>query len=405
MKKILFLAFNYPFGHFGPSDQCTTKIMQALSQTTQYEIHNVSYAGERQNYAIIDGVHIHKLGFPEKIHNRAKWLIRLLLVLKLPLYPFTKLFNCKKLYRACIPILKEDKYDIVVAQCNPEESVWAGTWLKKNGYANQLVVLFWDNIYGKLPRWMVLERFALRRQRKSENFIAKFADTLVSLYPIRDFHIKYGDVPNAIGKRVYLGIPSIAPPKPLHDSKYSYVIQNDKINILYSGTVFRSEYVAYLVELLNKTNCAEKINLIFFSRGVSVEDFSRFGNSFKGSIQTNGWIPIDELLALYSKMDYFLSFPGIPTAIRSKVFEYMSYGKPLLLLYDDDSDVNVSTFSRYPFCLSVDQRRSANDNSKIVETYLIENKGKYVNFNDVERLFPYDSISAYINLFNIFQER
>lgn len=401
MKKILFLTFDYPFGHFGPSTQCTTKIMQALFQTGQYEIHNISYAGVKKNYADIEGIHIHKLGFPERLHHRPKWLIHLLLLIKLPIYPFTKYINCRRLYKACVPILQKERFELVVAQCNPEESVWAGTWLKKNGFADKLMIIFWDNIYGKVPRRVIPKRFALNRQRKAENFIAKYADTIVSLYPLMDFHKKYGDVSNAIGKRVYLGIPSITPPKHLQASKYSYVIQKNRINILYSGTIFRKEYVSYLVELFNYTNCAEKINLIFFSRGVSEEEFSVFKNNFKGTIQTNGWIPLEELLALYPSVDFFMSFPGNPTAICSKVFEYMSYGKPLLLIYDDDNDVNVATFSRYPFCHSIDKRKPAKNNSKAVEAYLAENTGKKIVFEEVERIFPYDTVSAYVDLFSV----
>lgn len=40
MKKILFLSFSYPYGHFGPSDQCTMKIMDALVRTGKFEVHN-----------------------------------------------------------------------------------------------------------------------------------------------------------------------------------------------------------------------------------------------------------------------------------------------------------------------------------------------------------------------------
>lgn len=398
MKKILFLTFSYPYGHFGPSDQCTTRIMETLVRTGKYEVHNVSFSGDNNQYPIIEGVHIHSLSLKESIQNRPAWLIRLLLMLKLPHYPYTKRESSKRIYKICTKLIESEQYDLVVAQNNPEESVMVGTWLKKNGYIDRLMIIFWDAIYGKLPRRVIPKQFALRRQFEAENKIAEYADLLVSLYPLKTFHNQYGDVPNALGKRDYLGIPSVTHPKSLGASSYKHVIKEDKINMLYSGTIFRSEYVAYLVELLNKTTYAESINLIFFSRGVSESDFANYKNNFKGTIHLSGWIPINDLLSLYPDVDYFLSFPGNPTAICSKVYEYMSYGKPLVLLYDDDNDVNVSTFSRYPACLSLDERLASDKHIHSLEEYIMRTKNVSISFEEVEKLFPNDTASAYQNL-------
>ena len=76
----------------------------------------------------------------------------------------------------------------------------------------------------------------------------------------------------------------------------------------------------------------------------------------------------------------------------------MSYGKPLVLLYDDDNDVNVSTFSRYPACLSLDQRCASDKHIHHIEEYLLQTKKVIVPFERVEELFPNDTASAYKNL-------
>ena len=138
--------------------------------------------------------------------------------------------------------------------------------------------------------------------------------------------------------------------------------------------------------------------MIFFCRGVDESVFEECRKNFKGTIYSSGWIPIDDLLALYPKVNYFLSFPGNPTAIRSKVYEYMSYGKPLIILYDDDSDVNVRTFSRYPACLSIDERLKNSEQINEVENYLENTKECEINFEKVEELYPLDTVSAYTAL-------
>lgn len=400
MKKILFLTYNYPYGHFGPSDNCSLRIMKALLQSGYYEVHNISYSGDKKNYDELPGVILHDLGFPEKTNNCPSWLKRILLMLKLTIYPFTDPLTCYRLYKATKVIIKKEKFDLVIAQHNPGPSVWAGVWLKKYGFIDRLGVIFWDSIYGKIPRRVVPKAFALKRQRRAETIIARHANSLVSLYPLRKFHEENGEIPEAKGKRVYLGIPSIAKPPQMPESSYKDALKEGSINILYSGTIFRTEYVAYLVRLLNQISGAERLNLIFFSKGVSDEDFARLKCQFKGTIYSSPWIKLNELLALYPHIDFFLSFPGNPTAIRSKVFEYMSYGKPLLLLYDDDKDVNIHTFSKYPANLAIDERKDPSHYIQITSDFLKEMQGKNIPFDDVEKLFPEDTVSAYVSLIN-----
>lgn len=76
----------------------------------------------------------------------------------------------------------------------------------------------------------------------------------------------------------------------------------------------------------------------------------------------------------------------------------MSYGKPLLLLYDDDRDVNVSTFSRYPAFTALDVRERAENIIVPLDRFITENKGKEIPFEMTEKLFPSDTAKAYVDL-------
>lgn len=404
MKKILFIAFNYPYGNFGPSTNCTLRIMKKLSETGQYEVHCISYKNCGQTtYEIAPNVIIHEIPIKARSHRQTKIFIYLKHLFSLATYPYNNICWDKKHYYACKELLSNLHFDLVVSQYATEPCLTSAIRLKKNGdIDNKLMVIFWDAIYGKLPRRIIPKKFALHRQRKAEDEIARHVDKLISLYPLKAFHDEYGDVPNASGKRVYLGIPSIVKPKSLGDSAYKHVIQEGRINMLYSGTIFRSEYVRYLVELLNQTSFADRINLIFFSKGVDDDDFLRLKKNFKGNLQFSGWIPLYDLLALYPFIDFFVSFPGNPTAIRSKVFEYMSYGKPLILLYDEDNDVNVTTFARYPACISLDERINIIENLSSTNSFISEFYQKEVPFEKTEQLFIKDSPSAYIKLIDEF---
>lgn len=398
MKKVLFISFNYPKGNFGPSTNCTLRIMKELCSSGRYEVHCLSYTGDKNTYDLVPQVICHEIPLTPPDKKRHKFVEHLRLLFSVTTFPFNSLSEDRKHYKACRDFLPYQQFDIVIGQYATEPCLKTAIELKKAGCINKLVILFWDGIYGKLPRRFIPKSFAIRRQRKAEDEIAKYADVLVSLYPIKEFHDKFGDVPNAIGKRVYLGIPSIIKPMIDRHSTYEYIIQKGKINILYSGTIYRASHLTYIVSLLNKTQYAPKINLVFFCKGVSKDVFEQLQPQFKGSIFYSSWIPVDELLALYTLVDFFVSFPGNPRSICSKVYEYMSYGKPVILLSDSEDDVNVSTFSRYPACISIKQHGDLLDNCLLVEDFITHNLGRTIPYNETLDLFKSDSPGAYVEL-------
>lgn len=399
MKKILFLSYNYPYGLFGPSTLCTSRIMEALCQNDMFEVHNISFPQNgNPAYRVLDKVQLHYLKSSPKVRYHPKFVTQMQKIWQHLTYPHGAKAKGNAYYQECLHLIGDQHFDIVVAQCYPEKCVWAGALLKENGYVSNLMVIFWDNIYGKLPRRIIPAQYAIKRQRKAEGYIAQQADCLVSLYPIKSFYEQYGDLSEAEGKRTFLGIPSILKPRDLPVSPYQNVVKFDKINLLYSGTIFRLDYVKYLIDLLNMSAKAEKYNLIFFARGISNEDFAKLKDHFKGNIEYHDWIPLDDLLALYPKVNFFVSFPGYPASIRSKVYEYMSYGKPILLLYDDDRDVNVSTFSKYPAFMALDKRVCVENNIEAMDSFIAENRGKDIPFETTESLFPNDTAKAYVNL-------
>ena len=397
MKKILFLSYNYPNGEFGASTLCSTRIMKALCKTGEYEVHCISYrACGAPTYDIIDDVICHDI----PLRPRRKTVCdKLWQILSLPLYPITHLYYDFKHFLACKKICRTEKFDMVVSQYYPEQNLISGVLLKKYGYIDNLSIIFWDNLYGKLPRRFIPQWWAIRRQRYAENQIAKYVDTLISLYPIKAFHDKYGDVHNAEGKRFYLGIPSVVSPQPPIDTPYYDFIKEGKINVIFSGSIIIKDYIKHIVQVFNSSRYAGNINLIFFSAGMTPEEFEELKINFKGEIIYNGYIPVKELCSMYTKADILLSASGDSQSVRSKCFEYMIYGKPMVLVYGEENDVNIQTFSKYPNSVSVDARKSVEGNATIIDQYIENNINRIIAFDVVEELFKKDTPKAYVELF------
>lgn len=401
MKKILFLAFSYPYGHFGPSDNCTVRVMDALARTGQYEVWNLSYKPLHEksvpNYRIVDGVNLLFLPFSEKRAHHSYFIEHVLLFLKIPTYPIFSVTSILKHKRACKKLLARTDFDLVVSQCAPQDSVMAGAFLRHSRCINKHIVFFWDNIYGKIPRTVIPKWYALRRSRMVENWVAKYSDRLVSPIPVKRFHNQFGDVPESKGKRLYLGHPSIMRPKTIESTLTEQYIKKESINILYAGRLYCMDDITYAINLLNTTSCAERINLIFFFYQMpSNEEIISMKKNFRGSISISGKVPFDDLLGLYSKVDVFLGFAADSSAqVISKIYDYMCFGKPVVYFYKKKSDVNVSEFSKYPLFSAINVSIPTESNS--FETLLLSKLGKYIDFEQVERIFPQATASAYVN--------
>lgn len=401
MKKVLFLTFAYPYGHFGPSDNCSVRVMDTLSISGKYEVWDLSYkpqaSDSQPNYRIVEGVKHLYLPFPEKRPDYPYILEHLLLFLKIPIYPIFSIRSIRKHYNACKEILRNNDFDLVISQCSPQDSVFTGALLKRDGIIKRHMVLIWDNIYGTLPRRIIPKRFALSRSRKVENWIARYTDRIISPIPVKAFHDQYGDVSRAENKRVYLGHPLIVRPKVNSSSIKKSYIKKGCTNILYAGRLYSVEDLVYAISIINNTACAENINLIlFFYRLPSEEEMKRMRMHFRGSICFSGKVPYDELLSIYPEVDMFMGFAGGSAAqVISKIYDYICFGKPVVYFYKDDCDVNVKEFSRYPLFLSVKIQDNTLENREI-EQFIMSCNSQTIPFHEVEKFFPEATGMAYV---------
>ena len=401
MKKILFLSFAYPYGHFGPSDNCTVRVMEALTTSGGYEVWNLSYkpqaSDSKPNYKLVDGVKHLYLPFPEKKNDYPYIIEHLLLFLKIPIYPIFSIRSIWKHYKACKDILRNNDFDLVVSQCSPQYSVFTGALLKRDGIIKKQLVLIWDNIYGTLPQRIIPKWFALRRSRKVENWMAKYSDKIISPIPVKGFHEQYGDVKEAENKRVYLGHPLIVRPRVNSLNSNDGFIKKGCTNILYAGRLYSLEDIVHAISIINNTTCSESINLIFFFyRLPSEEEMERMRAQFRGSICFSGKVPFDELLNIYPRIDMFIGFAGGSAAqVISKIYDYMCFGKPVVYFYKDERDVNVDEFSKYPLFLPVKIQNNVVDDSTI-EKFISSRNNQTISFQEVENLFPEATGNAYV---------
>lgn len=403
MKKILFLSPAYPYGHLSPSYNCTVRIMDALVQTGNYEVYDISYRPRSEdsspNYKLVDGVKLIYLPYSEKLKKHSRFQQRVRAFLRIPIYPLDGILAIWQYYKFCKSVLKKEKFDLVISQFNPFEAVISGALLKRGGYINKHIVLSWDVIYGKNHNAIIPHWYALKRQRKVVKWIAPYTDKIVTIYSQKSYHEQYGDVSEAKDKRRYLGIPVIARTGITNVSSDIGLVKEGKINIIYAGSIYSESDLEYAVKLLNTSSRATQLNLILLCKDPSLPSLQEMIVGFKGSVQLAGWISVEELYSMYSKVNVLMSFSGKGAwGVPGKTYEFLCIGKPILHFYSHENDANLTLFAPYPLFKGINVNKSLDENRMVLDDFLSSSLGKNVKFEEVEKLFPFMAISAYMKL-------
>ena len=120
------------------------------------------------------------------------------------------------------------------------------------------------------------------------------------------------------------------------------------------------------------------------------ESAFRLTNELNASnITVSGPIDRDILMKEYEEADCLLNIGNtMVDQMPSKIFEYMSYGKPIISTYRIENDTSKEIVEKYPAALCIDERTENFDNvAKQIEIFL-SRKSPNIDFNILKNIYP-----------------
>lgn len=412
MKKILFTIQWYPSRN-SANVLCDDNIIKELLKTEKYEIHCLVYQpGGLPKSEIVNGIHIQRiergpyfkyyLSAKDKQSKIGEWINRVILRVKqaltIPIYPCYEPLLSLKFAQEAKKMHRKEKFDIVISEHHGFDTLYAGHILKKSDPNIKFVPILWDPFTGKQLAKYLPRKYAEKKLLKSESKILSNADCIIAMEASREYHEKMSKNKTYYDKYKFLDIPRIVMPKEsFSEAKF---IDKNKINIVYSGVLNLPERdPSYVIELLNKTKYAKDINLVFFAIGNGLGKLYELKEKFLGNLLISGYISRQEINAVYHKSDILINLGGSnPYMVPSKIFEYMSYGKPILSTYYIDDESSKKLLKKYPIGLCVDERKSIEENVTEVQAFINKSLGKTVAFEDVKKTFPLNLPESYIQV-------
>src|SRR5699024_10828574 len=175
--------------------------------------------------------------------------------------------------------------------------------------------------------------------------------------------------------------------------------KDNYINIVYSDSLNSfSRNTEYACEIFKEIS-NENYQVDFYSQGDCEQMLNEYQEKTDGLISRNGYIPHEKMLGKINSASFLLNIGNKNSdMIPSKIFEYMSTGKPIIHFYDNENDSSLPYLKQYSLALLVKQNPEILDfNISKVADFIATNTGKSLSFTDVEKNFKENTPEYTVN--------
>lgn len=324
-------------------------------------------------------------GSKKSIYNILLNILKLQQALK---FVFSKTSIKKELVGTYEEILKriDENIDVIIPASMPFESVIAAHNYKEN--INSEVILL-PYLFDQFVENEALHRFKLNKllkkkkhQRIERNVVASSKKILI-LKQLKDYF-----------KSVYPEYSHI-----LEEVEHPLIVKNKKYNIrrkrgsgivfTYAGSFYKNiRDPKYMLEVFDKllNEVDGVLNLYTFGNCEStIYEYS----SKNESIKANGSIPSSLVEGALSDADFLVAVGNsVNNQVPSKIFEYLSYGKPIIYFFENEDDSNIEILKKYPNSKCVNQKdMTFEDSIAELKSFCETNKNEAISFEQISELY------------------
>lgn len=355
MKKILFLLDELPPTK-SANGICVSKVIESLN-SDGYETSCICW---KANGQYLSEIHL----IPEKpwkqkvdrfstggtIEKAWFQILRVAYKVKriflLPIWPVDSCKTARNFYATASNLIDGGNIAAVVAVNYPGETLLAMRWLKKK-YGDKIKTVMYPldvsyvNPYcGKIER-AVSSHLCPRFMRSC----SRYADMLLELENAQDMYNAVYTEKEQLNFKL-CGIPLLE-----QISKVEEKAPSNEVHFIYTGTLqrnIRDPEMAFSVLHSIAMLSNKKVVLDLYGQ-IDSQSRSLYDNGkFKFEFINHGWIVESELVSLLRKSDVLISLGNLEShLIPSKLFKYMSTGKPIMHFCLTENDPCIDYLIKY----------------------------------------------------------
>ena len=128
--------------------------------------------------------------------------------------------------------------------------------------------------------------------------------------------------------------------------------------LLYAGSFYRGlREPFYMIEWFRALCQTQNLQYDIYTRHDFVQEIVAAGEQLEGRIQRHDYVSTEEMDVLVQNADYLVSVGNAGSRmVPSKIFVYLSTGKPIIHFVSDDDDSCLPYLNTYPEALIIDER-------------------------------------------------
>ena len=254
--------------------------------------------------------------------------------------------------------------------------------------ANNVIYVgyFLDLLVGGMKLSYMSEQFSEKKTKAMEKKIMQLLDYAIMMdssrkvYETSSGHNKYNE------KIVYLDLPMLTRIDCQKEKKEKEVFCTDDIVLLFVGSManhIRDPH--YILELFSRIT-DPRVKFVIAGN----TDYSDIINEYASKdnrIIYLGRKSHEESKKMIMEADFLVNIGNnLQNMVPSKIFEYMSYKKPIISTYKVDNDPCLKPLESYGLFLALDERIRVDDNVILLENYIRENRKSAISEDHFEEL-------------------
>jgi glycosyltransferase involved in cell wall biosynthesis len=288
-------------------------------------------------------------------------------------------------------ILETQEIDVLIPVCIPFEAVLSSVKFKKKHTKVKLIPILFDRFtYNESLHRNKINMLIKEKKHKSlEQEMVLYSDKIYSMKQLkRTFKNMF---PDEINRFRFIEHPLL--------KKIHLPICNEKgsrISIIYAGALYKEfRSPKFVLDIFSKMG--QEFELNFYSSGDCEDIINQYSQQTNSVFKQYGYVEIEDLKNAYSCADIFLSIGNKNMEnVTSKIFEYISIGKPIIHFYYNDDDPTLDLLRGYPLAICFKQDYSIINNLiNDVRDFCMESYKKNIKFGEISNLYK-DANPTYI---------
>ena len=302
--------------------------------------------------------------------------------------------SVRRFRKLALELYQKNIFDIVISVYTPIESILAGLALKKEFPRVVFFPYFLDSLSGgAFPKILSREQ-AIMKCLKVEREIFQYADRIILMKSSKTHHEQYN---NEYGRKmVFLDIPMMIHPGGMN--KVNLSIKRNCYKLLFVGSI--AHKIRNPRVLINTLLCLERTDVVceFIGNMDCFDLFRPLKEKFGNRLILTGYLDHDKVLKKIYESDILINIGNnISTMVPSKIFEYMSYRKPIISTYEIHNEPSLVYLRKYPAALLLSSSDSPESNAIKVSCFIDNSKHIRMDLMDLDDIFYLNTPKAFVD--------